>query len=228
MGFLAIARGDFHLGSEFTMTRTILEQSPADILETTILGNLRSNRGGYEQTSEIVLFAGFIRVFPHEIDYDYFKYYTNFLVCWIPRIVWPSRPDPTQEKITELLAVLGTSHRSGPTPTMLGMFYMHLGVVSVFLLSVLTGLYLAVIDAHGRLIFVSPSAAVVFISLAGGALSIPVGLGVLADIPTLLPFTVAPMMVGLWWARDRRRTTRGVVPFPPRQSERRAAFSRVL
>lgn len=208
MGFVVLTRGDFRLGSDFSTIRALLERSPSEILEETILNNIRPSGTGYTQGTEIILFAGFVRVFPQSVHYDYFKYYTSFIYTWIPRILWPSRPDPAQEKVIELVDVLGTSHRSGPTPTMLGMYYMHLGIVSVFLLSALTGLYLAFIDANGRLAFTHPSAAVVFVSMAGSILSMPMGLGLFASAPILLPFTVVPVIAGLWWAQGPRRKTR--------------------
>src|SRR3984885_6689511 len=200
MGFLVIARADFHLGSGFSNTRKFFEQSPTEILNKALLGNIK-NSGHYSSTSEIVLFAGFVRVFPQEVDFDYFKYYESLFVSWVPHIIWPTRPDPTREKVSQLLEVLGTSHRSGPTPTLLGMYYMHLGLASVFLLSILTGWFLAFVDAHGRILFLHPSAAVVFISMAGYALSMPIELGILAQLPQLLPFTVVPVVAGLLWAK---------------------------
>jgi hypothetical protein len=205
MGFVVLMRGEFHLNSDFAATQELLDKSPREVLTETIFRNISSADNGYDETTEIVLFAGFIRVFPRTVKFDYFKFYTGFLYAWIPRLVWPDRPNPAQEKVEELVSVLGTSHLSGPTPTMLGMYYMHLGVVSVFLLSVLTGLYLAFIDANGRLAFSQashPAAAVVFISMAGSALAMPMGLGPLASIPSLLPFTVVPVIAGLWWARE--------------------------
>lgn len=206
MGFMALTRGDYHLNSSFLTTRKLLEKPPGEVLKETTLNNVSGI--GYGPDNEMVLFAGLIRVFPQVVDYDYFKYYTSFLYSWIPRMAWPSRPGPTRDKLLEGLSATGADQRSGPTPTMLGMFYMHFGVVSVLLLSFLTGLFLAFIDANGLVAFGNPSAAVVFISMAGAGLSMPMGMGVFASLPILLPFTVVPVVVGLWWARDPRCVTR--------------------
>jgi hypothetical protein len=199
LGFVKLTRSDFHLGSDFERTKDLMKAPVSQLALDLARENFSVTADKYH-ISEIVLFAGFLKTIPKEVDYDYFVFYTSFLYKWIPRIYWPDRPDPAAGKVLELDHVLGKTHRTGSTPTILGMYYLHLGYFSVFVMAVLTGFYLGLIDSFGKRAMACPAAAVVFITLSNGVLSMPMGLGPLASIGSLLPFSIVPMLAGLWWA----------------------------
>lgn len=201
LGFVKLTRVDYHLGSDFERSKELLQSAHVGTVFDLAKENFADTRDP-SQITEVVLFAGFLKTIPKEVDYDYFVFYTSFFYKWIPRLWWPDRPDPSMKKVMELDQVLGKTHRTGSTPTILGMYYLHLGYISVFLLAAFTGYYLGVIDSFGRRAMTHPSAAVVFVTLSNGVLSMPMGLGPLASIGSLLPFSIVPMMAGLWWAAE--------------------------
>jgi hypothetical protein len=210
LGFVKMTREDYYIGSDFSHVRDLLTRPKVELAKDLLKGNMADSSDKYH-SSEVVLLAGFLRVIPKQVDYDYFVFYTSFLYRWIPRIWWPDRPDPAREKVEELNQVLGQSHRSGSTPTMLGMYYLHWGYFSVFLMAVFTGLYLWVIDAYGRRAADNPAAAVVFVTLSYDVLSMPIGLGPFASLPNLIPFTLFPMLLGFWWVLRKS----GIRQLPP-------------
>ncbi|MGA2176579.1 MAG: O-antigen polymerase [Verrucomicrobiota bacterium] len=204
LGFVKLTRDDYHLGSDFKRSKELLQSLDAGAVLELATANFAviKDKEDPSHMSEIVLFAGFIKTIPSEVDYDYFVFYTAFLYKWIPRVWWPDRPDPSKEKVVELDRLLGKTHRTGSTPTILGMYYLHLGYLSVFFMAALTGYYLGVIDSFGRRAMTHPAAAVVFVTLSNGVLSMPMGLGPLASMSSLLPFSIVPMLAGLWWAAE--------------------------
>lgn len=217
MGFVKLTRGDYYIGTDFSNVNRVLTAPTDKAMQEMILANVGEPGGSFTEGSEIVVFAGFLRAIPELVDFDYFNFYSSFLYVWIPRVVWPGRPDVTEKKVLELEAAVGTSYKSGTTPTLLGMYYLHLGFISVFLLSAFTGWYLGVIDAHGQLGFSQPAAAAAFILFAPPVLSMPIGLGPLSGLPVLLPFQLVPLLVGLTWAcwpssRSKRRQWGVLVP----------------
>jgi len=199
MGFVKVTREEFYLGSNFERAKSLINASGPQLALDLAKENFATTSDKY-YISEIALFAGFLKVIPKEVDYDYFVFYKSFFYNWIPRVWWPDRPDPSASKVVELDKVLGKTHRTGSTPTILGMYYLHLGYLSVFVMAVFTGFYLGLIDSFGGRAMAYPAAAVVFVTLSNGILSMPIGLGPLASIASLLPFSVFPMLAGLWWA----------------------------
>ena len=91
--------------------------------------------------SEVVMLMEILDHVPGEVSFDYGFYYLNYSVWWIPRSVWPDRPDLRQFKKLELEHVIGTSHISGPSITGIGMDFLEGGLFGIALFGLFTGMF---------------------------------------------------------------------------------------
>jgi len=172
----------------------------------------KRNSGAYVPGPDVRLYVDFLWLFPTTVNYDYGVFYAQFLVGWIPKALWPDRPDFRLEKKQEVLAELGTCHICSPSPTILGMYWMNGGLVGVCVLCLFTGAFFGLFDAYGRAGgFRSPVATAVYLSIIGMAAKTPITVGPLGDFPFWGPFTVLPLLgLAMFRSRGRRRHRKDV------------------
>jgi len=211
MGFLKHYRGDFHIGSDFENVRAFLNVPLIEQFKELSFATVSDESGprSTDMTTEIRLYIEYVNIIPDVVDFDYGEFYKQLVVQWIPKVVWPSRPDYRAAKRDEILAVLGTSHVSGPTPTIIGFYWMHYGFVAVCIGCWLTGLFYAYFDAHGRFMpYQNVVATAFFLSTVGSGAAAAFGLGPIAAIQDWGPFVIAPLFGMVWFATRPRSAVR--------------------
>ena len=204
IGFIKQFRTEFYLGSDFARLKTFIQQPILDIVQASVLthfeGDEEHSSGSLQYegdySMDIKLYTDYVALVPQLVNYDYGVFYLQHFVKWIPRLVWPDRPDFREEKKKEFETLLGTSHYSTFTPTILGMYWMHFGVISVVFLSLFTGLFYSFFDAHGRASpYTNPICAVFFLSTVGSGAGDVIGLGPLFAFEFWAPFVAVPLWI---------------------------------
>ena len=153
------------------------------------------------------MYFNFARIFPSRVSYDYGVFYLQDLVQWVPKLLWPARPDFRAAKREEVLSEIGTCHVCGPTPTMLGMYWMHGGFAPVFIMSAFTGLFFGFFDAFGKSgNFTAQLPTAVCLSIIGMAAGTPISLGPLAILSIWGPFVALPLFGLLLFGTVHNRT----------------------
>ncbi len=225
LGFVGITRSDYHWGSNFENVRKVQNKPPVELAKSLLLTIVKDdeeserNSGTYIPSMDVRLYLEYVRLFPTVVEYDYGVFYAQFLVQWIPRALWPDRPDFRLQKKEQVFAEIGTCHICSPSATLLGMYWMHGGVLAVCVLCLVTGAFFGFFDAHGRVGgFRSPVATAVYLSIIGVAAMTPISLGPLAGLSTLGPFVFLPLAaLALFYQssgtqRGRERRGRQLLP----------------
>jgi hypothetical protein len=217
-GALDETREDFYLGSNFNKVHALLSRPVNEVLADTISGHfVQTAPGNSERNAQIEaqLYVRYLDILPQQVSYDHGQFYVQYLVAWIPRILWPTRPDYQLEEKNRILDVLGTCHICGPTPSILGMYWMHFGFVSVVLLCFFTGVFYAFFDANGRFQpYRNPITLAIYLSIAGTAAKAAIFLGPLAEFPTWAPYVALPLVI-LVFVCSKRRPKRGLLVREP-------------
>jgi len=218
MGIMRRYRYEFYIGSNFAELRQFFAKPITQIVSGSIMSMFTDDAENFsdEPAVEMKLYARYLEVIPRDVSYDYGVFYLQDAVQWVPHVLWPSRPDFREEKKTELLLRLGPGmcHVCGPTPTLLGMFWLHLGIVSVVVLGVFTGFFYGFFDVHARVgLYKNPLTVAIWLSIMGWPLKATMGLGPAAEFSDWGPFVVLPlvgMVLCCSRASDSRRLRRRV------------------
>jgi len=139
VGFLTIFRSEFYAGSHFRGVHQFGRRPVSERLRELTLATYMGAVGRIKWGSELTMYVNYLRIFPDKVSFDYGMEYSQLLVAWVPRLLWPERPDWREPKRAAIFREIGTSHLGGPTCTMLGMYYTHFGMLSLFLGAFLTG-----------------------------------------------------------------------------------------
>ena len=88
------------------------------------------------------VFYGMVNRFPSEYSYMYGKTFLYTFLLFIPRSLWPSKPQNPVLDVTEY-SLNAVARRAGAAVANIGEFYVNFGVVGVVLLSVLFGIVIS-------------------------------------------------------------------------------------
>lgn len=197
IGFVRNFRGEVYYGSDLT---SVQEFAKKDIVEQTT--QLLSSLGGEAddiswRETEIVMYFRYLEAIPSKVDYDYGYYFLNYFVWWIPRTIWPDRPDLRQEKKVEMERAIGTSHLSGPSVTMLGFNYMHFGAISILVLMYLYGVLFGVLEKVRKFNPENEFVLITYIIFFQSGVMDMLGSGFFQSFHTWAPFKLLPLILVL-------------------------------
>lgn len=193
VGFVAMFRGEFHLGSEFVSTREFFEKDIDEQLDMLVFKGLVRAGGSDESfyTSELAGYLQTMEAVPDLVDHDYGRLYIRYFYAWIPRILWPDKPS-WRDSIKELIDTAPAMYCG--TNTMLGTYYYNFGLVGILFGSFVTGICLGALEYwrksqpsnYGILLIY-----LVFFQYGRGVVMVG---GILGGLELVIPFVVLPVM----------------------------------
>ncbi|EGV20684.1 hypothetical protein [Thiocapsa marina] len=208
VGFTALFRTEFFVGSDLDRTKQFFEQELADQLREMMVTGLLGG-GGTDQFSHGNELSGYLQtlnVVPDRVGHDFGAAYLRYSYHWIPRMVWPDKPvvaDSMRELIDAAPALI-----SG-TNTMLGSYYYSLGLIGLVLGSLVTGVVFGALEYWRKLYPRCDSILLVYLVLFAYGRTVVMAGGILAGLDTLLPFVILPIGIAFWiLRRDERRKRR--------------------
>lgn len=139
VGFVTMFRQDIYYGSEFSEIDKFTSKPISGQVREVLNALGGSEKVSHWERSEVSMYFRYIDAIPDKVDYDYGYYFVNYFVWWIPRSVWPDRPDLRNDKKLEMERAIGTSHLSGPSVTMLGFNYLNFGLLGIIVLMFIYG-----------------------------------------------------------------------------------------
>lgn len=200
VGFVARFRAEFHAGSEYRGVQRFSGMPLDEKLQTLAVGAVTGGRRGLGRRGELPMYVDYVRIFPDSVDFDYGLEYSQLLVAWFPRLLWPSRPDWREPKRRAINEVLGTSHLDGPTGTMFGVYYTHFGALSLFIGAYLTGVALGAVARMRDLWPRSMGVMLVFLSFFN-VYGLPAGNGLVHSFRFWGVWVLAPVVAAHFYLR---------------------------
>ncbi len=203
-GFVSAFRSELYIGSSFEEINKFLEK-PVPTMLSDLLSAIVTGGGSSWYTSEITMFMNFMRIIPQYVAFDYGVYYFDFLTVWIPRLLWPGKPYLGLQKKVELEQLIGTSHLSGPSVTMLGMYYLHFGFLGIVVGCLLTGLIFGTLERWMKQNENNYGVLLIYLMLFQNGIDSVMGNGFFSGIVFTVPFLVLPMLGSFIYLRLRYR-----------------------
>jgi hypothetical protein len=206
-GFVAKFRDEFYFGSEYPGIKSFLEEPAKEQALDLFFAPLGGRESHiFSERTEISMYLYYVSIFPDYINYDYGYTYSQFFFLWIPRSIWPEKPYRSEWGIiNDIYSMLGFAHGRGPGVTMLGMYYMHLGIIGVLIGMYITGIVLGFLEYWRKQ---NPDNCFIlicyllFFSIGTTAM---LGSGILYWLPVLLPFKILPLFLISFYLKKKQK-----------------------
>jgi hypothetical protein len=194
VGFIGKFRGELHTGSNFQEMTKFKESGPSQKAKEIYEGVAYA--GLNEDSIQLVgMYYAYLKVIPSRVGYDFGYEYLRYTVIWIPRLLWPERPDYRAWKAEELKNAAGVNHTSGPVATMLGMYYLNFGMVGIIGGCFITGLLLGTLERWRRLYPDNHGVLLAFVFLHRVGWGWVIIHGFLGQLEGFLPWTLTPLII---------------------------------
>jgi oligosaccharide repeat unit polymerase len=202
-GLICLFRGEMFWGSSFEGFKTYYSNPLEKQFDDLSKGYVGAGGNKYAPTREFLMYNNFINIIPDKVEYAYGRLYADYLVNWIPLIIWPNRTSLFQEYKAQLYYGIPFSTR-GAVFTILGEYYLNLGIPGIILGCYVTGLLLGILFQWKFLHPNNPGVLIVFLSFfqIGGMWVICQG--VLGNLDRVLPFTAIPVVSALLLMRKSK------------------------
>jgi len=195
IGFVSLFRGEFYIGSPLEGVKEFFKKPfYIQIQDLIIEGTLKGGTSESFEGNEITMYMTYIKIIPEYVDYDYGKFYLQYLFHWIPRIIWTGKPNLQLEKKFEIERVIGTSHISGPAVTMLGMYHLHFGIPGIIFGVFFTGVILGALEYWRKLNPNNYGILLIYIMFSMSGLGAVVSNGLLAGLPDKMLWSFFPIL----------------------------------
>lgn len=203
IGYLGLCRDDLHLHSRFTNTQELFEKGIASSISKMNENFLwtgvkpKSTFRSYAHKGPVI-YLSVLDVAPRVVGYNYGIHYSNYLIHWIPRLVWPDKPFWGAAYFRKLEIAMGTSLR-GPMLTVLAYFQANLGMVGIILGMLLTGMGLSIFYNWFKKHKSKKGALTIYLLLIPYPVFTVFGYGIFYGWSHLFPFFFLPAIGGFWY-----------------------------
>ena len=212
-GMICLFRGEMYFGSSFEGFKTYFSNPLEKQVEDLSRSYIGAGGDKSAPTREFLMYINFVNIIPDKVEYAYGRFYADYLVNWIPLVIWPNRISFFQEYKAQLSHGIPFSIR-GAVFTILGEYYLNLGIPGIILGCFVTGLLLGILFQWKFLHPNNPGVLIVFLSFfqIGGMWVICHG--ILGNLDRVLPFTCIPVASALLLMRKSKAYRPKYIPIP--------------
>jgi hypothetical protein len=202
-GLICLFRGEIFWGSSFQGVKTYFNNPFEKQFKDLSRGYVGAGGDKNAPTREFLMYLNFVNILPDKVEYAYGRLYADYLFNWIPIKIWPNRISLFQEYKAQLSHGIPFSTR-GAVFTILGEYYLNLGIPGIILGCYVTGLLLGILFQWKFLHPNNPGVLIVFLSFfqIGGMWVICHG--ILGNLDRVLPFTCIPVASALLLMRKSK------------------------
>jgi hypothetical protein len=203
VGLICLFRGEMYVASSFGGLKTHLNKPLENQVADLTRGYVGAGGDKNAPSREFLMYINFLDVVPDKVEYAYGRLYSDYLVSWIPKILWPNRIGFFQEYKRQLSNAEAFSTR-GAVKTILGQYYLDFGIFGIIIGCYITGLLLGILFQWKVLHSNNPGVLIVFLSFFQIGGTWVICHGILGNLDRVLPFTCIPVASALLLMRKSK------------------------